>query len=241
METVQIYDSGEKVAQAAAELFVARARQAIAASGRFSVALAGGGTPRRAYELLAGPPFRELVDWERCHVFWGDERCVAPTDSRSNARMAREALLEYVPVPEDQIHPIDGAVDPGEGARRYELTLRRFFGDRAPRFDLIFLGLGPDGHTASLFPHTPVLIETGRWVAEVLPEGQALWRVTMTAPLLNQGKTIAFLVLGGEKAPVFARLMAAPPGASPLPSRLIRPQEGELLWLVDREVVRARD
>ncbi len=237
METVRIYDGREELAWAAAELFVTRARQAVASRNRFSVALSGGSTPRRFYELLARAPFREQVAWERCHVFWGDERCVAQTDPRCNARMAREALLDHVPVPAHQIHAVDGAVDPSDGARRYELALRGFFADLPPRLDLVFLGLGPDGHTASLFPSTPVLAERSRWVAEVLPEGQELWRVTMTAPLLNQGRTIAFVVQGREKAPVFARLLSVPPGKSPLPARLIQPEEGGLLWLVDREVL----
>jgi 6-phosphogluconolactonase len=234
-ELVRIYPDAEALSQAAAGLFVEQARRAAEEHGRFAVALAGGNTPRRTYELLARPPFSRQVPWAQCHFFFGDERCVPPDDPRSNARMAKEALLDHVPVPPDQIYPILCNEEPGQAAERYEGLMRRFFGGAPPRFDLIFLGLGENGHTASLFPKTPVLAETRRWAAEVYVAEGNLFRVTLTAPVINQGETVAFLVSGREKAEVFRRLMKGAAETESLPASLIRPESGELLWLADRE------
>jgi 6-phosphogluconolactonase/glucosamine-6-phosphate isomerase/deaminase len=152
---IRIYADLETLSQAAAELFAQQAEAAIEARGRFSVALAGGKTPQKTYELLARSPLRDRIAWKHVHVFWGDERCVSIEDPRSNALMARTALLDRVPVPPAQIHPIQCAVSPEDAARRYELLLRSFLGPGPPGLDLILLGLGEDGHTASLFPHKP--------------------------------------------------------------------------------------
>jgi len=232
---IQVYDDLESLSHAAAELFVRRAQQAVQARGRFSVALAGGHTPRRTYELLAQRPLRDRVPWAQVHVFWGDERCVPPDDPRSNARMAREALLDHVPVPAEQIHPIRCAQAPREAAERYEDLLRDFFAGQPPRFDLVFLGLGENGHTASLFPDTPVLDERERWVAEVYVAEQGLYRVTLTAPLLNRARLILCLVAGAAKAPVLHEVLKGPSEPRQLPAQLIRPMDSELLWFVDRE------
>ncbi len=164
---IRIFDDPEALSRGAAEFFADTARDAVAARGRFSVALSGGSTPRRTYETLARPSFRDRVDWARTHVFWGDERCVDLNDPRRNALMAQEALLRHVPVPAGQVHPMDCLPDPREAARRYEALLQNFFTGGEPRFDLILLGLGENGHTASLFPGAAVLAEAARWVAEV--------------------------------------------------------------------------
>src|SRR5262245_51933048 len=164
---IQTHADAEALSRAGAELFVEEARKAASARGRFAVSLSGGSTPKRVYELLAGPPFRDQVPWQQVHLFWGDERCVSSEDSRSNYRMTRLALLERVPVPKEQVHAIDGSLAPGESARQYEALLRSFFAGGAPSIDLVFLGLGGNGHTASLVLHSHVLDEKTRWVQAV--------------------------------------------------------------------------
>ena len=227
----------EELSRAAADLIAAEAQRAVQAGGRFAVALSGGGTPRRAYEILSREPYRKLVPWEKTHVFWGDERCVAVADPRSNALMARQALLDHVPVPPKQVHPMRCGRSPAESAERYEAVLRGFFAGRAPRFDLILLGLGENGHTASLFPGTPVLEERQRWVAEVHVAEEGMHRLTLTLPVINRAAVVVFLVSGGGKAQILREVLEGSPGQHPVPASLIRP-EGRLLWLVDRDAAR---
>jgi 6-phosphogluconolactonase len=232
---IQIFPDRESLSLAAALLFMRQAKQAARARGRFSVALSGGETPRRTYELLGGPALRRQVPWGQVHVFWGDERCVPPTDRRSNARLAREALLDHVPIPAAQVHPIRCDALLRAGAREYEARLRAFFAGRPPRFDLVLLGLGENGHTASLFPGTAALTERRRWVAEVHLAGQDLDRVTLTAPLINWAALVAFLVAGAAKAMVLREVLQGRRQPRHLPAQLIQPQRGQLLWLVDQE------
>jgi 6-phosphogluconolactonase len=230
---IRVFEDPEALSRGAAEFFIRLAQEAVAARGRFSVALAGGGTPRRTYEHLTLPPFRDRVDWARIHVFWGDERCVDRSDPRSNARMAQEALLAHVPIPAEQVHPMDCHPSPEEGARRYEALLRAWFGGE-PRFDLILLGLGEDGHTASLFPGDPALTETKRGVAAVYVAPHDLHRLTLTAPLINQARVVAFLVAGAAKAAVVRAVLQGPQDPLRLPAQLIDPEPGELHWLLDK-------
>ena len=231
---IRVFEDPETLSRGAAEFIVGVAREAVAGRGRFSVALSGGGTPRRTYELLAQPHFRDEVDWARSHIFWGDERCVAPDDPRSNARLAKGALLDHVPVPAGQVHPMDCRPSPAAGAQCYEALLREFFAPGEPRFDLILLGLGENGHTASLFPGAPVLAETKRWVAAVYVAEQDLRRLTLTAPLINQAQAVAFLVAGAAKAAVVREVIAGPWDPKRLPAQLIRPESGQLHWLLDQ-------
>jgi 6-phosphogluconolactonase len=230
-----VYADLESLSRAAAALVVTQANLAVAARGRFSLALAGGHTPRRAYELLAQAPFLDQAPWDRMHIFWGDERCVPFDDPRSNAHMARKAWLDHVPIPPNQIHPLNCASAPAAAARQYEARLWEFFAGQPPRLDLVLLGLGPDGHTASLFPATPVLEEKGRWVAEVYPAEPELPRVTLTAALINQAAVVAFLVAGRSKAGVLREVRHGPRNPRRLPAQLIQPRNGDLFWLVDRE------
>jgi 6-phosphogluconolactonase len=238
---IKVYADLEALSRAAAELFVVEARRAVKARGRFAVLLAGGETPRRTYELLATPFYRDRIAWSAVHIFWGDERCVPPDDRRSNALMARRTLLDHVPVPPAQIHPIPGGKPPHEAARVYEEVLRDFFTADLPGFDLVFLGLGENGHTASLFPGTPALEERERWVAEVYVAGEGLHRVTLTAPAINRAALVAFLVTGGGKAEMLRKVLEGSTDPLQLPARLIRPVQGELFWLVDREAARLLD
>jgi len=230
---IKVYPDLESMSQAASALLIEQANRAVAARGRFCVALSGGSTPRRTYELLAGPPFKEQAPWHRMHIFWGDERCVPLDDPRSNARMAKEAWLDRVPIPESQIHPMHCAGAPAEAARKYEAHLRQFFTGHPSSLDLVLLGLGDNGHTASLFPGTPVLKETERWVSEVYVAEQDLYRVTLTAPFINQAAMVAFLVAGAGKAEVVWQILRGPRDPERLPAQLIAPQPGELLWLTD--------
>lgn len=236
--TIRVFPDAEALSEAAADIFVDRARRAAQLRGRFSVLLSGGETPRRAYELLALPPRKSAVPWEKVHVFWGDERCVPSDDPRSNARMARLAFLDRVGVPPGQIHPIESIPSPQEGAAAYEASLRAFFSGGAPRFDLVFLGLGTNGHTASLFPETPVLGEWRRWAAEVAEEGSDLVRITLTAPVINKAAFIVFLVAGRNKAQVLREAVEGEVDPRRMPARLIGPVDGELVWLVDQEAAR---
>ena len=233
-DLIHLFDDLEALSQGAAEFFIVKAQDAMAARGRFSVALSGGSTPRRTYEMLAQPAFRDRVDWARAHIFWGDERCVDPDDPRSNARMAQEALLRQVPVPAGQVHPMDCRPSPREAARRYEALLQSFFAGGEPRFDLILLGLGENGHTASLFPGAPVLTEAEGWVAEVYLAEPDLHRLTLTAPCINRAATVAFLVAGAAKAAVVREVIEGPRDPSRLPAQLIHPEPGELHWLLDK-------
>ena len=196
---IQVFADPEALSRGAAEFLVNTVRDAVAARGRFSVALSGGTTPRRTYEVLAQPAFRDRLPWAQFHVFWGDERCVDLKDPRSNARMAREALLDHVPLPTGQVYPMLCHPSPAAGARSYEALLRNFFGAGEPRFDLILLGLGENGHTASLFPGDPVLREPKRWVAEVYVAEQDLYRLTLTATIINQARAGGLSGGGGSQ------------------------------------------
>ncbi|HUC10262.1 MAG TPA: 6-phosphogluconolactonase [Stellaceae bacterium] len=209
-------------------------------TGCCAISLSGGSTPRRLYQLLAEPPYREAMAWDRTHWFWGDERFVPPDHPDSNFRMVREALLSRAPVPAGNIHPIPTGGDPAAAAHDYERTLKSFYGadtlDPAhPLFTIELLGLGPDGHTASLFPATSVLDERRRWVAEVIG-AKAEDRITLTYPVLESSRHTAFLVAGADKREALARVQA---GDRDLPAARLTPV-GELVWFVDEQASAAR-
>ena len=231
---IRIFNDLEALSLAAAEMFADMANQAIASRGRFSIALSGGNTPRRLYEILANTSIRERIHWESVHVFWGDERCVPADDSRNNARMARKILLDQVPVPANQIHPIQGDLSPALAATQYETELRDFFGDQPPVLDLVLLGLGANAHTASLFPHTSVLDEKKHWVKEVYVAEQSMYRDTLTALLINQASEVIFLVSGADKATALQSVLEGAYHPHELPAQLIRPNDAHPIWLVDK-------
>lgn len=227
------FDTPEALSFAAAELFVRQARKAVEARGRFNAALSGGRTPQRTYALLAQPEHRDRTPWPWIHIFWGDERCVAPQDERSNARMARHSLLEHVPVKDENVHPIQCEGSAEAGATRYHELLHDHFSARGSALDLVFLGLGRDGHTASLFPQSSALIEKQRWAIPVRAAGQDIWRVTMTPALINTARLVVFLVVGAEKASILKTVLENQPDGDNLPAHYIRPGSGKLIWLVD--------
>ena len=231
-----VFDDAESVARAAAARIAELARESIRARGLYTVALSGGSTPRRVYELLAGEEFGEGIDWPNVHVFFGDERMVPPDHAESNYRMANEALLSRVPIPPVNVHRIDGVGDAAANASAYEAEMRALFGDPDwPRFDHVLLGMGDDGHTASLFPGTEALRERRLWVAPNWVEKLGAWRVTLTAPVINAARHVTFLVTGAAKAERLHEVLKGERDPSRLPSQLIRPADGILEWFVDPE------
>ncbi len=225
----------EAVAEATAEMFVAAANAAIERNGRFVAVLAGGSTPRRTYALLANADYAERVPWESVWIVFGDERDVSADSPDSNARMAREALLDHVPIPEEQILTMQGDSDqPARAAWFYEEKLRELYPDAGwPEFDLVLLGLGEDGHTASLFPGTDAVDEQDKWVvANYLPEA-GRWRITLTLPAINHAALILFLVTGAGKAAAVARVFGELPHEGVLPAERIQPVTGDLEVFLD--------
>jgi 6-phosphogluconolactonase len=240
--SIDVLPQADALARAAAERFVIAAERAIADHERFVVALSGGSTPRRSYELLAREPLASQVNWSRVQVVWGDERCVPPTDPESNFRMAREALLDHVPLPAGNIHRIRGEDDPARAAASYETTLRELLrtpsgppsSDPGRNIDLVLLGLGENGHTASIFPGSAAAVELVRWVAAEYVPAVAMWRLTLTAPVLNAAAEVLFLVSGGAKANMVKRVLEGPRQSRELPAQLIAPTRGRTQWLLDR-------
>jgi 6-phosphogluconolactonase len=233
MAIIKTLPDSQSLARATAIHFVECAQEAINQRGRFVVALAGGSTPQAAYKTLATVEFASDILWEKVHVFWGDERCVAPNHEDSNYSMAFEVLLQHSPIPVKQIYRMEGELDPKEAAQAYEDRLRAFFGQRAPRFDLILLGLGQDGHTASLFPGSKALEEKKHWVTANYIRRLSVWRLTLTAQLINQAANVTFLVSGEGKSEILRRVLAGRYTPEEIPAQMIRPDHGQLRWLMD--------
>src|SRR5947209_8180345 len=237
--TIRVVADAEAVSRTAAEDFVRLAREAIGARGQFVVALSGGSTPKRLFQILAEPPFRDQVDWSRVELFWGDERSLPPDHNDSNFHMATEALLKKVPVPATRVHRLQAdRADRDAAARDYQVEIARVFHVDAdgppPRFDLVLLGMGPDGHTASLFPQTAALKETKRWVVANYVPKFTTHRLTLTAPVLNAAANVYFLAAGADKTGMLADVVEGKPDPDRLPSQMVRPTSGNLVWLVDR-------
>jgi 6-phosphogluconolactonase len=241
--TICVFPTPEALAAAATDHFVAAAETAIRATGRFAVALSGGSTPRALYARLAEARHGSRVEWSRVQVFWGDERCVAPDDADSNALMARAALLDHVPIPPANVHRMRGEESPRAAAAQYEQELRATFGTPSgppramplARLDLVLLGLGPDGHTASLFPALHAVDEIARWVmAEYIPS-VSMWRITLTPVVINAAAEVLFLVTGTEKASIVQRVLEGPHDPHALPAQVVAPGNGILRWFVDAD------
>jgi 6-phosphogluconolactonase len=231
---LRVFADLDELSLRAAESAVVVIHNAVQERGTCSVALSGGNTPPAIYALLASR-FREEIPWASVHVFWGDERYVPPDDSRSNYRMAKETLLDRVPCPAANIHPMPTHFPTVDAAARdYETTLRSYFSTTWPRFDLVFLGLGPDGHTASLFPGSPALDERSRWVLPVLDPPAPPMRLTLTLPVLSQSAHTYFLVSGSGKAKALHAAIAGTADPHVCPAGGVRPAAG-LLWWVDKD------
>ncbi len=230
-QSIKVLLNPAVLAEEGAHRVVQAARDAIAARGGFSLVLSGGTTPRALYQKLASPALRDEIDWTKVQVYWGDERCVPPDHDQSNYRMASEALLSLVPIPADHIHRMAGELEPHAAAKAYGELLKERFGDGGP--DLVLLGMGDDGHTASLFPGTSALVETHhRCVANHVEKLNA-WRLTMTAPFLNRARQVIVLVNGSGKAKRLHEVLEGPRDPLNLPIQLIQPADGRLLWLLD--------
>jgi len=239
--SVHEYRTRELLTVAAAEHFVACAERALRERHRFIVALSGGATPRALYELLATTSYVHRIGWSAVHVCFGDERCVPPTDAQSNYKMASDTLLSYVPIPSANIHRMRGEDAPSSAALAYETELRVLFAtpSGAPtthaeqQFDLVLLGLGADGHTASLFPQGTAVQEQTQWVTAAYGDAVAMWRLSLTLPVINAARDVMFLVAGPDKASVLQRVLETPPDTNQLPAQGVVPLSGQVTWMVD--------
>jgi len=228
---IQHYPTATELAAAAGELFIELAHNAITERGVFHVALSGGSTPRAIHTWLTEQAYD--LDWSKVQLWFGDERCVPPDHADSNYKMARDTLLDALDISPTHIHPMRGEFTPQEAADIYENDLRNAFDADLPRFDLIFLGLGEDGHTASLFPHTDALNETERWVVANHVPQLGVWRITLTVPVLNHARVVAFLVAGEKKADALYTVLYEDYHPDQTPAQMIHPTAGREVWLVD--------
>jgi 6-phosphogluconolactonase len=243
MSEIVVCQDKTAVSRDAAYRVTALAAQSRVADRPFTIALAGGSTPAQLYALLAAPPFRDAIVWPNIQIFFGDERCVPPDSPDSNYRMARETLLDHVPLSDANIHRMRSEhPDPEQAARDYEAELRRNLPtspNGLPRFDLILLGMGADGHCASLFPGKPALHEQERLVVAAEPGLKPFVpRLTLTFPVLNNAANVLFLVSGSDKAETLSRVLEGPPDLDSLPSQAVHPTDGTLTWLLDRDAAR---
>lgn len=232
-----IYNTRKDLSRAAAGIFLELCAKEIQAKGYFTVVLSGGSTPEALFKLLASNHYKTSVPWYKVHLFWGDERCVLPESPESNYRLAYENLISKIDIPEKNIHRIKGELEPAEAAREYEASIKEFFNEMngPASFDLVFLGLGKDGHTLSLFPTTDALKEKERLVIENYVPKLGTFRVTMTLPLVNRSANIVFLVSGAEKAKALKDLFTE---SAEYPASFINPEIGRIIWLADLEAAR---
>ena len=233
---IRVLPDASEAAEAAARELVAAFSDSLADHGRFRVTFSGGSTPKLLFDRLAGDTFRPLVDWTRARVFFVDERCVPPGDGRSNYRLAKEHLLDPLRVPPENVFRMRGEEDPHRAAAEYDAALEREFEpDGPPRFDYVLLGLGTDGHTASLFPGTEALEETSRRAVENYVPKLAEWRLTLTLPVLNAARRVVFLVVGAEKRDAVAAVVRAERSRADFPASLVRPDRGSRIWVLDED------
>lgn len=238
MTKVRVLEDLAALAEAAAEEVVRAANEAVRNHGRFTIALSGGSTPKALYERLASDDFRDRLPWNAVHLFWGDERHVPPDHPESNFRMVREAMLDRVPVPPENVHRIRAEVEAERAAEEYEAGMRSFFAlapGQWPRFDLVLMGLGPDAHTASLFPGNPAVLENERLVVAPWVEAHHTFRITMTPPVFNRAAALLFLVAGQEKAPAVHAVLEGERDPMRYPAQVV---EGNVVWMVDRAAAR---
>ena len=224
-----------ELSRQSAERFSQLVNQSVQGSGRFTVALSGGSTPKHLYSLLASPGYKERIPWNNVHLFWGDERCVPPDHPESNFGMVRESLLSKIKIPAENIHRMAGEREPQAAAAEYEKHLQEFFGLESgalPRFDLILLGIGEDGHTASLFPGSDALNETERLVIAPFVDKLKSYRLSLTLPVLNSGAEVWFLVTGASKADAVKKVLR---GSADLPAAKVQPVNGRLIWFITQD------
>lgn len=235
---LQIFKNNEELSVEVAKWMADYISETLKKQDRFTLVLSGGGTPQKLNGLLAASPYKEKIDWSRLHIFWGDERFVPYADERNNAKMAFDTLLDHVPVPASQIHRFKTEnIIPEVSAGEYELILQQYFPPSvppAPTFDLVLLGMGDDGHTLSLFPGTHVMHEENKWATSLFLKQQDMFRVTLTTPVVNRAKRIAFLVTGPSKAEALKEVIEGDYQPDTYPSQVIKPLNGEVYWFVDK-------
>lgn len=230
---LHIYKSPDEVSKALAEWITQTIETTLQKQDRFTWVVTGGNSPKQLYELLAASPYRERINWSKLHIFWGDERAVPFTDSRNNAKMTFEHLLNKVPIVREQVHIMDTSLLPEESAKAYEALLHQYFKDEGHTFDLVLNGMGDDGHTLSLFPNTPVIHEKQAWVTSFYLEAQQMHRITLTAPVVNRAGKVAFLTFGANKSNALFEVLKGAPAIDQYPSQIIQPASGELHWFID--------
>jgi 6-phosphogluconolactonase len=232
---VRIYQTKPELVQAAAEKIAETVERAVKERGRCAAALSGGNTPREVYQSLAAAALRTRIDWRKFHLFWGDERMVPPDHAESNFGMVRDAMLSHGLIPEANVHRIRGEIAPEQAASEYAAELRRFFRDRPMQLDLVLLGIGEDGHTASLFPGANAVTETTQPATAVFVPKLDKWRVTLTFPVINRAREVVFLVAGKSKSEIVKLLFELDKPDSQWPASMVQPENGVLHWLLDAE------
>jgi 6-phosphogluconolactonase len=230
---LNIYKDADELSKEVAEWMINYIATTLKTKGIFTLVLSGGSTPQKLNKLLASSPYKERIDWGKVHIFWGDERYVPFEDDRNNAKMAFETLLNHVPVPADQIHKIQTNIFPEQSAMEYEKILRQYFHSPAKNFDLVVLGMGDDGHTLSLFPGTETVYEENKMVMAYFLQSQNMYRITLTAPVINRAAMIAFLATGSGKAAALKEVIEGDYKPDLYPSQVIKPIYGQLYWFVD--------
>jgi 6-phosphogluconolactonase len=230
---LHIQKDATAVSQELAEWITHTIETTLQTQDRFTWVVTGGNSPKLLYELLSAAPYKERIDWGKMHIFWGDERAVPFTDSRNNARMTFEQLLDRVPVVKEQVHVMRTDISPEASAADYEQILHQYFPEEGATFDLVLNGMGDDGHTLSLFPHTPVIHETKAWVTSFYLAPQEMYRITLTAPIVNRAHKVAFLTFGSNKAHALQEVLKGARNVDQYPSQIIQPASGELHWFVD--------
>ncbi len=230
---LNIYKDADELSMGVAKWLTGYITDTLKKKDRFTIALSGGSTPHKLHTLLAGPPFKDQIDWSKLHIFWGDERAVPFEDSRNNAKMAYDTLLNHVKVPASQIHIMRTDIEPEAAAAAYEKVLHHYFHAHETSFDLVFLGMGDDGHTLSLFPGTQVIHEENKLALAYYLEAQGMYRITLTAPIVNRSAAIAFLVAGSSKAPALKEVIEGDYNPDKYPSQIIKPASGEVYWFTD--------
>lgn len=230
---IHIKKNPEELSADLAEWITTSIETVLANQQRFTWVVTGGNSPKALYELLASPPYRDRIDWSKIHIFWGDERAVPFDDDRNNAKMTYEHLLNKVPIVSSQVHTMRTDIDAQQSAIEYEKILRSYFSEEGITFDLVLSGMGDDGHTLSLFPGTDVIHETKAWVSAFYLEPQKMFRITLTAPVVNRAAKVAFLTFGSGKAHALYEVLEGSKDVDLYPSQIIQPTSGELHWFTD--------
>lgn len=231
---IHIYKDADELSMHVCDWIVEYITTVLQKNDRFTIALSGGSTPKKLHTILSASPHKEKVSWEKMHIFWGDERAVPFNDERNNAKMAFDTLLNAVPVPKSHIHVMRTDITPEESAREYEKILHSYFNETQTSFDLVLLGMGDDGHTLSLFPGTDIIHEKTAWTKAFWLPSQDMYRISLTAPIVNQAASIAFLAVGSNKAKALKEVLEGDYRPDDYPSQVIKPQKGQLHWFVDQ-------